>query len=155
MVIPWATTVPATRVATRSRLAPATVNAGGGADTLFFAGSQLGSTTLTTTPTSAETLNYLGYMGGGINLDMSHNGTQTVSGTATLTVDNANAIVAVVGTPYADTIKGNSSNDTIIGAGGSDSIVAGSGNDYLQGDITQVVLLDFDTATQVGDHVYT
>ena len=47
--------------------------------------------------------------------------------------------------------------ETIIGGGGDDSLMAGSGNDYIQGNITQVVYLDFPTSSQTspGDHIYT
>src|SRR5262249_7691558 len=48
-------------------------------------------------------------------------------------------------------------NATLVGGGGGDSLVAGSGNNYLQGNVTQVVYLQFPTAAQTlpGQHVYT
>ena len=48
-------------------------------------------------------------------------------------------------------------NNTIIGGGGADSLTAGNGNDCIQGDVSQVVYVDFATLAQnrPNDHVYT
>src|SRR5207237_8768467 len=54
-----------------------------------------------------------------------------------------------------DTIQANASGDRIIGAGGQDSITGGSGADYLQGNITQVVYVQFQDTMTPGAHVYT
>ena len=128
-----------------------TFTGGGGADTFFFGGSQLGTDNINETSTN-NTLNFYGF-GAPINLDLTKAGTQTVSQSATsnltLNLSNPAAFSTVVGSPYGGTIVGNNdANETIISGGGLASLTAGSGNDYIQGNITQVVYLDFPTAAQ-------
>jgi hypothetical protein len=131
-----------------------TLAGGGGSDSYFFAGTVVGNDEITdTSATDADTLNFLG-LDGPATLDLSRT-TQAVRPQFNLTLDDPQAVVAVVGTPYADTVLGNSRDDTIIGAGGDDSLVAGSGDDIIQGDITHVVYLDFTSGTAAGAHVFT
>src|SRR5262249_3705050 len=135
-----------------------TISGGGGNDTYFFTGNPSGSDNLNDDPaTSAVTLNFHGFTGGGIALDLSQSNPQPVGGNLTLTLTNPLAYANAVGSRYNDTITGNSGNNILIGGGGSDSIVAGNGgNDLLQGDVTQVVYLDFITAAGLpGAHDYT
>jgi hypothetical protein len=128
---------------------------GGGNDTYFFNGGHLGGDTITETPSTKNALNFLAF-DGPINLDLTQNSQQTLNpGNLSLTLTNPSAFTTAVGTPYNDTIKANSGNDTLIGAGGQDNLVAGSGNVDLQGDLTQVVLLQFLTSTLPGVHNYT
>ena len=61
----------------------------------------------------------------------------------------------VIGGSGDDTIIGNSRDGFLIGAGGRNTITVGSGSQLVQGGITQAVLLDFDSATVFGEHVYT
>jgi Ca2+-binding RTX toxin-like protein len=128
---------------------------GGGNDTYFFNGGHLGADTLTETPTTSNALNFLAF-DGPINLDLTQSSQQTLNpGNLALTLTNPSAFSTAVGTPYNDTIKANSGNDTLIGAGGQDSLVAGNGNVNLQGDLTQVVYLQFLTSTLPDIHNYT
>jgi Ca2+-binding RTX toxin-like protein len=137
-----------------------TITGGGGSDSFFFTGSQLGSDTINET-SAANSLNFFGF-GGPVHLDLNKTGTQVVAQTATsglsLTLPNPAAFNVVVGSPYSDTILAHQTgNATIIGGGGADSLVAGNGNDYLQGYISDVVYVSFPTQVQTtpGDHVYT
>ncbi|HJT76970.1 MAG TPA: pre-peptidase C-terminal domain-containing protein, partial [Gemmataceae bacterium] len=137
-----------------------TVIGGGGADTYVFAGHLQGTDTIldygpgqTAHPVSTDTLNFLG-MAAPIDLHLAQAGPQEVSPGFSLWLADPEAFSAVVGTPYADTILGNSQNDTLVGAGGDDLLVGGPGSDVIQGNLTQVVYLDFSQAP-AGSHVYT
>jgi Ca2+-binding RTX toxin-like protein len=134
-----------------------TMSGNGGHDMYFFTGTQLGSNTINDShATNFDTLNFHQF-GGPINLDLTKS-SQVVNGASVLTLADPQAIIAAIGSDYADSIMGNSlpgGGNTILGGGGSDSIVGGQGNDLLQAGIPQVVFLDFDTATNPGDHIYT
>src|SRR5262249_46532658 len=92
-----------------------------------------------------------------ITLDLNQTTQTIIQDPQTLTLINPNAVTGVVGTTYPDKITGTNNDLTLIGGGGEDSITSGNGNDLIEGNIIQVVLLDFDsqTNTQRGDHVYT
>src|SRR5262249_42303713 len=51
--------------------------------------------------------------------------------------------------------KGRAGNSTLIGAGGQDSLTGGNGDLYLQGNVTQVVYLQFETSSLPGVHNFT
>ncbi|MGH7136771.1 MAG: beta strand repeat-containing protein, partial [Pirellulales bacterium] len=132
---------------------------GGGSDTFFFSGSQLGNDTIGET-TTTNSLDFLGF-GGPVNVNLSGTatGAQVTSGPAgspnlSVTVSNPNAFDDVVGTAFGDTIQAGGGNVSIYGAGGDDSLVAGSGNDYLQGNVEQVVYIDFTHPASATDLVY-
>jgi parallel beta-helix repeat protein len=131
------------------------VTGGSGFNTYFFIGLQIGIDTITTPAGSTDALNFHAF-GQPIHIDLNQS-TQTVGG-GTVSV-NPLEVVDVVGTTFPDVLKGDTApgapSISLIGGGGPDSLVAGSGNDLLQAGITQVVLLDFDTFTEPGDHVYT
>src|SRR5262249_48602815 len=130
----------------------------GGADTYFFAGTGLGSDTITDLhPGNADTLNFLA-LGGPVTLDLTlpANATQVVSpGILTLTLADPLAIVNVVGSAYDDHITGNAAANILIGGGGDDVLAGKGGNDLLEGGLTQVVYLDFDASTDLTRHYYT
>ncbi|HUY32931.1 MAG TPA: PKD domain-containing protein [Pirellulales bacterium] len=137
-----------------------TFSGGGGNDSYFFAGAKLGADTINESTTN-NALNFSGF-GAGINLNLTQAGSQTLSHDAAtganlaLTLANPAAFSTVVGTPYSDTIVGNSNaQETLIGGGGGDSLVGGGGADYIQGNVTQVVYLDFNETPLPGSHVYT
>jgi hypothetical protein len=140
-----------------------TVTGSGGADSFFFAGSQLGSKVINESATGIL-LNFAGFNGPiNLNLNQSNAGvlqtlSQTPASALSLKLSNPSAISTVVGTPYSDTIVGNSDAaipiaESIFGGGGNDSLVAGSGNDLVQGNINQVVCVQFNVVA--GDIVYT
>ncbi|HVK09974.1 MAG TPA: PKD domain-containing protein [Gemmataceae bacterium] len=79
---------------------------------------------------------------------------QAVPGGSVKALDPAD-LEGVVGTPYADSLTGNSADNTLVGAGGADSIAGGPGNDLIQAGVTQVVYLDFDSDTAGSDRAYT
>ena len=97
----------------------------------------------------------------GVAIDLSQTGPQTVilasDGFAglTLTLSDPMGISNVIGSTYDDTIIGNNRDNTLIGNGGEDLIAGLGGNDMLQGDVTRTVVLDFETLTVPGEHVYT
>ena len=139
------------------------ITGGGGQDSFYFQGTQFGNDTINESSTG-NALNFYNF-GQGIDLSLQQSEAgvaQTLepgsANSPTLTLSDPSAFGTVVGTPYADTIVGNAATDeTIIGGGGEDSLQAGNGNDYLQGDVTQVVYLDFPTPDQADpdEHIYT
>jgi VCBS repeat-containing protein len=90
----------------------------------------------------------------GISLDMNVTAPQVVD-SAGNTVTLNGTFENVIGTSYADKITGNSAPNIIDGAGGNDTLDGGAGNDVVQGAVPQVVYLDFNSATGLGEHVYT
>src|SRR5207253_3125778 len=42
----------------------------------------------------------------------------------------------------------------LVGGGGLDTLSGGAGDDVVQASVTQVVWLDFDSATGAGEHAY-
>jgi Ca2+-binding RTX toxin-like protein len=135
-----------------------TFTGGGGHDTFYYQGNVVANTVINESSTG-NALNFLN-LDGPINLDLGSAAAQHIDQTAassvTLTLNNPLAFNTVIGTPYADTIKGNdAATETIIGAGGSDMLTAGSGNDSLQGFVTQVVYLDFNEPAPPNAHIYT
>ncbi|HVX14299.1 MAG TPA: MBG domain-containing protein [Pirellulales bacterium] len=136
-----------------------TFTGGGGSDTFFFSGSQLGSDQIDETSTG-NTLDFLG-MGGpvDVNLSGSADGAQVTSPAAagtnlSVTLSNPNAFDDVIGTRYGDTLQAGSGDVSIYGAGGNDSLFAGTGNDYIQGNVEQVVYLDFSHPASTVDWQY-
>ncbi len=59
------------------------------------------------------------------------------------------------GTSYNDTITGNDARNDLAGGGGIDVLDGGLGADTIQGSFTQLVYLDFDSATGPGEKNYT
>ena len=70
-------------------------------------------------------------------------------------MSNPNAFNDVVGTRYGDTIVAGGGNTSLYGAGAGDSLVAGNGSDYIQGNVEQVVYLDFNHPASTTDIAYT
>src|SRR5262249_35840594 len=134
---------------------------GGGFDTYNFTGSSLGTNVINDgTPQSPSTdaINFH-QLQAPVFFDASQS-THTLAG-GTLT-DNPQQVVGGRGSPFGRTIKGHppagAPSTPLFGGRGVDRLVAGSGNDGLQaGTLPQVVLLDFDTYTNLGagNHVYT
>ena len=82
----------------------------------------------------------------GVSVNLSLSGPQSViPGTLTLTLSDPLGISNVLGSPYDDTIIGNANDNALIGGGGLDVIAGLGGNDLLEGDVTRLVYLDFDT----------
>ena len=109
---------------------------------------------VTTTYAKADTLNYHQF-GGPITLDLTKS-VQTVNGTSMLTLADPEVVANVVGPDYDNLIRGNARDNTLIGGGGQSTLIAGTGlNNVLEGAISQVIYLDFDTFTGPSIHQYT
>jgi Ca2+-binding RTX toxin-like protein len=71
---------------------------------------------------------------GGVNVDLTKTGTLTINqNNLVLKIANATAIEDVIGSPYADVIKGNGRTNHISGGGGNDMLYAGTGRAILDG----------------------
>src|SRR5262249_28177902 len=133
------------------------LSGGGGHDMYFFAGTALGSDTITDgAAASSDTLNFLD-LGGPVSLNLSQpvQNAPVSAGNLTLTLTDPNAIANVIGSGFNDTIIGNARDNVLIGAGGEDLLDGAGGNDLTQGGITQVVYLNLDASADVTKHVYT
>lgn len=76
------------------------------------------------------------------------------TGEVTLKFTSTEAIENVRGTAFADSISGNELDNLIIGGGGSDVLDGRGGDDIIQAHVTKWVLLEFDTTTDAGEHIY-
>jgi len=70
---------------------------------------------------------------GGVNVDLTKLVQTPNSGNIALKFTNANSIEDVVGSAFADTIKGNSRTNHISGGGSDDNLFAGTGRAFLDG----------------------
>src|SRR5262249_26054640 len=129
---------------------------GGGNDLFVFNGSSSGSQTVVEPAgTNIAGLDFSAAPAG-IAINLGQAGPQTViPGVLTLTLSDPLGISNFLGSPYDATIIGNARDNTLIGGGGKDLIAGLGGNDVLEGGETRTVLLDFDTLTIPGEHVYT
>ncbi len=129
---------------------------GGGNDTFAWNGASNGSQTVVEPAgTNIATLDFSA-AAAGIQINLGQTGPQTViPGTLTLSLSDPMGISNVLGSQYNDSIIGNARDNTLLGGGGEDLIAGLGGNDVLEGAITRTVLLDFDTLTTPGDHIYT
>ena len=130
---------------------------GGGNDTFAFNGGSSGSQTVDEPEgTGNAGARLLERARGPISIDLGQTGPQVViAGTLDSDSSDPKGISNVLGSPYDDTIIGNARDNIFLGGGGDDLIAGLGGNDVLEGGITRTVLLDFDTDTTPGDHVYT
>ena len=135
-----------------------TLAGGAGDDTYVFHGVQLGADTVVEAAgADSDTLDFAEF-DAPLILDLAVTTPQALGGPGqSLTLSDGAGVENVVGTVYADTLRGNARDNALYGGGGADFLDGRDGNDTLQGDFTQVVLLDFDSATSIssGDHVYT
>jgi MBG domain (YGX type)/Right handed beta helix region/Matrixin len=106
-----------------------------------------------------NTLDFSGYDGGGISLDIMNTSAQAQPGGLSVTLTDPEGISDVVGTQYADQIYGNLRPDVISTADLPDYRLAGqstpAATSFTPDARTQWVYLDFDTYTVAGDQVYT
>src|SRR5207248_4218001 len=61
----------------------------------------------------------------------------------------------LTGSSFADSLVGSDGANILVGGGGLDLLDGAAGNDVVQASLTQVVYLDFDSATARGEHAYT
>ncbi len=134
-----------------------TLDGGEGNDSYLFEADPAATVSVVETWTgtedsSSDTLDFSSFTGGALNLDLRATSSQALSSNLTITLSDARGIENVTGTPEADTIYGNLQSNTILGAEYSDGY---SGVSAADRGVTQWVLLDFDTYTDSGEHVYT
>ena len=101
---------------------------------------------------SSDTLNFSSFTGGALIIDLRSTDPQQLSDNLTITLSDARGVENVIGTSEADTIYGNLQDNIILGAEYSDGY---AGNVAADRGVTQWVLLDFDTYSEDGEHVYT
>lgn len=148
---------------------------GGGTpgDIYIFSGTALGDDTITENETTyANKLDFSGFTGGGVTIDIGSTVQhQPIGGSTSITLSNGSAFAIVIGSGANDSITGNSranhleggdgadllsglaADDTLIGAAGNDTLVGGGGNDRFvfsgsdlgSDSITEVNDLDADT----------
>ena len=129
------------------------VISGIGDERVYFVGGVTGSLLLEESAFGGvDTLDFSRLTGGGITIDLASTAPQIVRAGLTLLLTNGQGVENVVGTPAADTIRGNSLDNLLTGADLADD--RGGPATPLNGR-TQVVLLDFDSRTEAGEHVYT
>jgi Bacterial Ig-like domain (group 3)/PKD domain len=134
---------------------PTTLVGGTGNDTFVFTGLNLGHIYVTeNNETGNNTLDFTNY-GGPITVDTAQTTDQTVNpGNLVLTLSDARGIANVIGTRFADTIYANSRTGTVSAGHFLDDRASQPTPPPNNG--TQVVFLDFDTATNVFlQHIYT
>jgi len=129
------------------------LSSGIGDDQVSFVGGVTGALALEESAFGGvDTLDFSRLTGGGITIDLATTVPQVVRAGLTLLLSNGLGVENVVGTPAADTIFGNSLDNLLTGADLADD--RGGPATPLNGR-TQVVLLDFDSRTEAGEHVYT
>ena len=126
---------------------------GFGDEQVFFVGGVSGALVLEEAANAGtDTLDFSRLTGGGITIDLALASPQVVRAGLTLVLTNALGIENVVGTSAADTIRGNSRDNLLLGADLADD--RGGAATPLNGRL-QNVLLDFDSRTEAGEHLYT
>ncbi len=99
-----------------------------------------------------DTLDFDGFTSG-VNLDLGSQTLQVVASTLSLTV--IGNLENAFGTEYADTLRGNSLNNKLYGLNGDDQLFGEAGADVLAAGRQRIVFLDFDSASESGEYVYT
>ncbi len=140
-----------------------TLAGGAGDDTYVFAGSDLGTDVVVEADGQGDDALDFTRLAGPADLDLADTAPQVVSPgvlTLQLVADPAapgtgNGVETVLGTPYADAIRGNDRDNRLYGGGGRDRLDGRAGDDLLQGGLTQVVYLDFDAVNSPRLYAYT
>ena len=129
---------------------------GAGSDTYVFDGSDLGEDTIEELPgNSGDTLDFSG-LSAPVAVDLASTAVQEVSpGHLSLKLSSDVGLENVIGTAFADVMYGNEQDNYLMGAGGRDLLEGRGGNDVLLAGWTRWVYLDFDSATNAGEHIYT
>lgn len=128
------------------------VAGGAGDDTILFAGPVGGSLLVVEAPDAdLDTLDFSRVTDGGIAIDLGLAAPQRVRPGFLLSLSDGAGIEAVVGTPAADTILGSRRSTHLLGADPGDDRASPSAS--LAGR-TQMVFLDFDSASDEGERAY-
>jgi hypothetical protein len=130
-----------------------TLTGGTGDDGYAFVAGLTGDLTVSE-PANADTdtLDFSNLTTGAVTVDLAVKTRQPVAPGLSLTLASDTGIENVVGTQFADNIRGNARNNQLLGADLPDDRV---GNGPAWNGRTQTVYLDFDSKTQPNDHVYT
>ena len=92
----------------------------------------------------------------GVNADLTGGAINTNSPSPVLVADlSGSTFENLPGTSFSDAITGNYERNILEGGGGIDTISGGVGADNIQGSFPQVIYLDFDSGTGIGEHIYT
>jgi Bacterial Ig-like domain (group 3)/PKD domain/Bacterial pre-peptidase C-terminal domain/RTX calcium-binding nonapeptide repeat (4 copies) len=136
---------------------------GAGDDTYKLIGAPQANVTIDETyagpsDVSADTVDFSTFASGGIALDLALTTPQLEPGGLALLLTDANGVENVSGTSFGDTVWGNDRPNILKGSGIPDTrLISGpylTASSYQAGSQTQWVLLDFDTFTTDGEHVY-
>ncbi|MBX9628069.1 MAG: tandem-95 repeat protein [Gemmataceae bacterium] len=127
----------------------ATLTGGPGGDRSLFSGGVKGTFTVAEAAADAGTdgLDFSGYTGGAVTLDLALTTKQTVATGLYVTLSNAAGVEGAVGGAGADTLKGNAGNNVLAG---SDPLDDRAGPGAAGNGRIQHVVLDFDTFTNAN-----
>ena len=128
---------------------------GPGSDTYVYRGDEAGSDTIVEPPSnSGDTLDFTDFFAP-IQLNLGTTDAQEVSpGKLALTLSSDVGIENVLGTAFSDVIVGSVADNVLDGGGGFDWLDGSAGDDVLRAGATRRVYLDFDSATELGEHNY-
>ena len=125
----------------------ATLGGGSGDDSYFFTGATRGAVgVVEATSTGTDTLDFSGFTGGPVAVDLAATSTQAIATGLTLTLSDGLGIENAIGTAQADVIRGNGRNNTLTGSDLLDDRM-GPGAVATNPNRIQYVVLDFDTFT--------
>lgn len=131
------------------------LDGGTGNDEYYFIGNPLTQISINE-PANADRdlLSFASFTGGGVTLDLAINTSQNLSTSSQMQLtllNNETGIEDVIGTPSADTIYGNARDNKLRGAESVQTSIAIAATSNRE----QWVVLDFDSDTGDGEHVYT
>ena len=106
----------------------------GGDDVYVFYGSAVGSDTISELPNSdtGDTLDYSG-MSTAVTVDLSVTTNQAILFPVFLKLSSSTGIERVIGSEFADRLRGNTRDNLLAGLGGNDQLAGSAGNDILEG----------------------
>lgn len=129
------------------------LSGGPGNDLYWFSGGQFGTVqVIEATNGGVDTFDF-SMMTSAVDVDLSSTIARSVAPGLVMTI--AGDIENVIGSDFNDTLTGNALDNHLIGAGGQDLLQGGSGDDRIEAGRRRTVFLDFDSASEVGEHVYT
>jgi len=125
---------------------------GGGSDVYWFGPQTSGAVTVDESAGSGEdTLDFTSYIAA-VSVDLASLSVQSVA--TTLTLSLMGAIENAFGSEFNDTLLGNALDNKLYGGAGEDYLSGGAGRDTLAAGRPRFVFLDFDSASEAGEHVY-
>ncbi len=128
---------------------------GAGNDQYIFARTSTGDVTIhESTGGGVDQLDFRD-LSRGITIDLKILGQQTIAPGLQLTLGSGGEIENVIGTALPDTIFANDLANVAYGLGGHDFIDGRGGANILYAAGTRIIYLDFDSATETGEHIYT